>query len=370
MNQNPNISNRSAKAAASDIADDIDASDVTTSKTPDISVIIPAYNEQESLPALFAKLDNFTQTVDFSIQFVFVDDGSTDDTAYYIARHPLDRADTKLVTLSRNFGAHAALRAGILQADSDLCMFYSVDMPEPVEDIAAFYLKLSRGSDLVYSKRLGYRGSLGSKIYNKLVKRFVGLGFPVEGIIGVAFSRKIKRELNNNVESNSSIYFQIFSLGFKSQSIDVEYKQRQVGDSKWSLRSKIKLFIDSFVMFSYAPIRAISVIGIALALIGFIWALIILISKLVNPAQIEAGWPTLLGLLLIGFGVTNFSLGIIAEYLVRTLDAARRRPAFVIDTITDAPAADTANVIDISIPTADAPSTSHDNQQPVNAADS
>jgi dolichol-phosphate mannosyltransferase len=298
---------------------------------PDISVIIPAFNEESSLPALFTALGEFVLSVGLYVQFVFVDDGSSDGTADFILSHTIKNAEVKLVKLSRNFGAHSALRAGIYHANADYCMFYSVDMPEPVSVITEFYAELNKGNDLVYSKRLGYRGSLGSRIYNKLVNRFVGLGFPEEGVLGVAFNQKIKRELNNNIEANSSVFFQIFSLGFKRSAITVEFRERQSGVSKWTLRGKIKLFIDSFVMFSYVPIRAISLIGIILALIGFFWALFILIQKLVSPEQIDAGWPTLLGILLIGFGVTNFSLGIIAEYLVRTLDAARKRPTFVID---------------------------------------
>jgi dolichol-phosphate mannosyltransferase len=310
----------------------------TTANIPDISVIIPAFNEEASLPTLFSALEGFVSSVQFLVQFVFVDDGSSDGTVEYISSHTIDNAEVKLVKLSRNFGAHVALRAGIYHADADYCMFYSVDMPEPVSIIAEYVAELSSGNDLVYSRRLGYRGSLGSRIYSRLVNRFIGLGFPEEGVLGIAFNQKIKRELNRNIEANSSIFFQIFSLGFKRKAIDAQFNERQSGTSKWTLRGKIKLFIDSFIMFSYAPIRAISLTGIVLAVVGFFWALFIVAMKLINPDQVEAGWPTLLGVLLIGFGVTNFSLGIIAEYLVRTLDVARKRPTFVIDevmTVTD-----------------------------------
>jgi dolichol-phosphate mannosyltransferase len=300
---------------------------------PDISVIIPAFNEEASLPMLFTALEDFVSSAGFLVQFVFVDDGSSDGTADYLSSHAIDSAEVKLVKLSRNFGAHVALRAGACHADADYCMFYSVDMPEPVSVIAEYFAELDNGNDLVYSRRLGYRGSFGSRVYSKLVNRFIGLGFPEEGVLGIAFNQKIKRELNRNIEANSSVFFQIFSLGFKRKAIDAQFRERQSGKSKWTLRGKVKLFVDSFIMFSYAPIRAISLIGFALALVGFVWALFIVVMKLIDPEQVEAGWPTLLGILLIGFGVTNFALGIIAEYLVRTLDVARKRPTFVVDEV-------------------------------------
>ncbi|MDR0350338.1 MAG: glycosyltransferase [Coriobacteriales bacterium] len=300
---------------------------------PDISVIIPALNEEESLPPLFMELERFMGTVDLKVQFVFVDDGSSDGTADYIAKHCIPKASMKLVRLSRNFGTHAAIRAGISQADADYCMLYSVDLPKSVAVIKRFYDELASGNDLVYSRRMGYRGGLGSRIYSKLVNRLIGLGFPEEGVSGLAFNQKIKAELNRNIEANSSLYFQIFSLGFKRKSFETPFEERASGESKWTFAGKVKLFFDSFIMFSYVPIRFISIMGILLAILGFLWAVFIVISKLLNPSYFEAGWPTLMSLLLIGFGVTNFSLGIIAEYLVRTLDAARNRPVFVIDEV-------------------------------------
>jgi dolichol-phosphate mannosyltransferase len=129
------------------------------------------------------------------------------------------------------------------------------------------------------------------------------------------------------------VFFQLFQMGFRKKAIYADYIERQHGQSKWTLAKKVKLFIDSFVMFSFAPIRAISGIGAIMALSGFAWALCVLAIKVLGVFDLAAGWPTALSILLIGFGVTNISLGVIAEYLVRTLIVARRRPVFIVDEI-------------------------------------
>ncbi|MCL2807156.1 MAG: glycosyltransferase [Coriobacteriia bacterium] len=300
---------------------------------PDFSIVVPAYNEIESLPSLRAAIDEYIEQAPMSLQFVLVDDGSIDDTFGVLSTWSLKGARLKIVKLSKNFGSHAAIRAGIFHADADRVMVYSSDMPEPLSDATLFYEGLQSGVELVYSVRKDYKGDLGSRIFSKLINRCIDKNYPTEGLICVAFGAKIKHELNSDIESNSSFFFQLFQLGFERLGVPVSYNDRVIGVSKWTFAKKIKLFIDSFVMFSFVPIRAISGMGVVLSAIGVVWALAIIIARLFNLLEFEAGWPTLLSILLIGFGVTNLSLGVIAEYLVRTLDAARGKKTFVTDCV-------------------------------------
>ncbi|GHT78382.1 glycosyl transferase [Actinomycetota bacterium] len=299
----------------------------------DISVVIPAYNESETISYLNAALNSYVAGIDYHIQFVFVDDGSQDDTIEKLRALKIEGASIKIVKLSRNYGSHAAIRAGIANSDADNVMIYSMDMPEPVEDIGMFRDKLLDGNEIVYSERIGYKGSLGSRIFAKMINRFIEKSYPDSGLIGVGFGSKVKKELNNNIENSSSVFFQIFQLGFKRVGMPVEFCEREQGESKWTFKKKVKLLIDSFVMFSFAPIRVISLLGVVLALIGVLWALAIIIIKLFNLYDFAAGWPTTISVLLIGFGITNLSLGVIAEYLSRTLEAARHRPVFIVDEV-------------------------------------
>jgi len=305
----------------------------TRNMKPDASVVIPAFNEIDAIPLLMAAINEFIPTIDFSLQFVFVDDGSTDGTYDELCKQELSHAAIKVVKLSKNCGAHAAIRAGIFHADSDTVILYSMDMPEPLNNISRFYHELKSGYEIVYSERVGYRGSFGSRVFGRLINRFIEPTYPTEGLIGVAFGGKVKEQLNNDIEKNSSIFFHIFQLGFKKKGIPTEFVERQIGNTKWTLRKKVKLLIDSFVMFSFMPIRLITGVGMVMAVLGILWALFIVITKAFNLIQFAAGWPALTSILLVGFGITNISLGIIAEYLVRTLDATRGRSAFITEEV-------------------------------------
>lgn len=296
---------------------------------PDISVVMPAFNEVETIPIVEKRIWELLDIIDFTVQFVFVDDGSKDETFQRLCDIDIPGVSIKVVKLSRNFGAHAAWRAGVFYADSDYCVLYAIDMPEPLSDVKLFYEGLREGYGIVYSTRVGYKMPLASRINAKMVDRFVEGGYPSDGLFGIAFHKPIKDELNRNIENNSSITFQIFQMGFSRKAMPVEFQEREEGSSKWTLRKKLKLFVDTFVMFSYMPIHFIEGLGFVTAFVGFAWALFILVAKVLNLLQFSAGWPTLASLLLIGFGLTNISLGVVAEYLARTLDAVRNRPTFI-----------------------------------------
>ena len=302
---------------------------------PDVSIIIPAFNESSGVEPLFSALREFVPKSGFSMQFVFVDDGSSDDTYERLAHQRIEGAQIRVIKLSRNFGSHAALRAGIFHAAADCCVFYYMDMPEDPSCISRYYEALQNGAELAYGERVGYRASLGSRIFAKLLDRFSDCDYPKDGVVGLGFGKKIKAQLNANIETDSSIFLQLFQLGFKKQAIPAQLQPRKSGKSKWTFSKKVKLFVDTFVMFSYMPIRLISIIGILFALFGVLLALFLVVVKVFQLFPLAAGWPMLISLIAIGFGITNVSLGIIAEYLLRTLATARKRPVFIADEIHD-----------------------------------
>jgi dolichol-phosphate mannosyltransferase len=303
----------------------------------DISIITPVFNESENIDSLCSALDDYAFNKPYTLELIFVDDGSKDDSFERIEHYPFKNCKTKLVALSKNFGSHAAVRAGLQQATGKYTMFFSADLQEPVSLIDKLYCKIIEGYDVVYvykeETQVKKSERFFSHMYATLIRRFAVPEFPEGGLNNYMICEKVRNVLVANVEANSSIMLQVVSLGFKSTSISCKYLQRMRGTSKWTLSRKIKMFIDSFVAFSYFPVRAVSLLGIFLALIGFIYGLYIIIVRLFNLFPFSAGFPTLVSLLLIGFGLTNLSLGVIAEYLWRTLDAARGRPVFLIDKI-------------------------------------
>ena len=192
------------------------------------------------------------------------------------------------------------------------------------------------GFDAVYFEKKAVKVSLAEKmfsgIYSRMMRKYAVKEFESGGINSIMMNQKVLKTLNGNIEANSSVVLQILNSGFKHTTITLEYLARSGGKSKWTLSKKIKLFIDSFVAFSYMPIRLVSIVGILMLIIGFAAGIFTIVNKILNPLT-PAGYSTFVCVLVMGFGITNISLGIIAEYIWRILDAVRDRPVFVISEI-------------------------------------
>jgi polyisoprenyl-phosphate glycosyltransferase len=303
-----------------------------------VSVIIPVFNEEETIYSLVDELNKyFGAEKEFSTEVIFVNDGSTDDTLIKLKLADHYSYACKIISFSRNFGSHAALRAGILRAEGDFITFMYADLQDPLQLIGRLFNEIEdKEADITWAFRSATEVTRSEKLfstaYAALMRKYAVHNFPRKGFDIVMFSRKVKACLDNNIEGNSSIFIQILSLGFKQSSITYSKRARLVGKSKWTLSKKIKLLIDSFVAFSFAPIRLVSLVGVIFFMLGFIWTAYIIFRKIVFD-DLASGWPALVSILMVGFGITNISLGIIAEYLWRTLDASRKRPVFVIDEV-------------------------------------
>jgi polyisoprenyl-phosphate glycosyltransferase len=304
-----------------------------------VSVIIPIYNEYEGIPYLTENLNLFFGLhPHLNPEVIFVNDGSKDGSVERLLEMKHETYRARVISLSRNYGSHAALRAGISIATGELVCFNYADLQDPLELILQMEEKTKEGNDIIWAHRESTIVTLGEKtfssIYAYLMKKFAFSNFPDKGFDIVMFNRKVASQVRENVEANSSIFLQILGMGFRQSSISYKKRERQSGVSKWTMSKKIKLFIDSFVAFSYAPIRMVTIIGFSMFFIGLLWTIYIVTRKLLYH-DLASGWPALISILTIGFGITNISLGIIAEYLWRTLDASRKRPVFIIDKIVE-----------------------------------
>lgn len=303
-----------------------------------LSVVVPFLNEADGIETFCIEFDKICKELDFNVEVIFVDDGSDDNTSELIKRYKFESIKhVKIITFTKNYGSHAAIRAGISNAMYDMCTWVCSDLQEPLEFLKLGYQKIIEGYDAVYIEKNTIKVSkvnrLISKMYSWLMRKYAVKNFASGGVNNIVFNKKIKDYLNNNVEANSAINLQIMSYGGKNITFSLDYKERKVGKSKWSFAKKMKLFIDSFVAFSFMPIRLVSIVGIIMFLLGTIFGLGVIINKICNPNLVISGYSTLACLISIGFGITNISLGIIAEYLWRAYDAARNRPAFIVSTI-------------------------------------
>lgn len=302
-----------------------------------LSIIIPFLNESDNIEYLTTELNNFfAQNKDICAEVIFVDDGSRDNSVALLYQAKHEYYTPKIIKLSKNYGSHAALRAGILHAEGEFISFMYADLQDPLTLITEMYALAKEGNEIVWAVRhstqLGFWEKLFSETYAYLMQKYALKDFPSKGFDIVMFGQKVKQELNKNIEANSSVFLQILAMGFRQTTIEYDKKPRKAGKSKWTWSKKVKLFIDSFIAFSFAPIRFVTFVGILLFTFGSLFGGYIIFRKLVYN-DLEQGWAALVTILMLGFGVTNISLGIIAEYLWRTLDASRKRPVFIIDEV-------------------------------------
>ena len=303
----------------------------------EVSIIIPFLNEEDGILELISKIEEYYQIREFNFEIIFIDDGSTDSTRLKLKNNNF-LFPCKLISLSKNFGPHSAVRAGIVHSKSKFITCLPADLQVSFDALAKMYFKIVENNDIVFAIREendnSFIENFFSRLHAYLMRKYVAKDFPLSGLETFMINEKVQKILNENIESNSSLHLQIFTLGFNKKLINIAKKTRKNGKSKWTTSKKIKLLIDSFVSFSFLPIRMVSLVGIIFFVVGLVWVGYTIYRKFMYN-DLVSGWPALLSILLIGFGITNISLGIIAEYLWRTLDYSRKRPVFIVDEIID-----------------------------------
>ncbi len=301
-----------------------------------ISIIVPAYNEGLGVAkAHEAIVEAISRDLPaFRYEIIFVDDGSTDDTFQCINEICLRDQNVKAIKFLNNCGAHTAIRAGLENCTGDMAVFIACDLQDPPSVISALVKELVHPFDIVLAVRNNRKDSLKDRLFSKLffsvMRRFVSDKLPSEGSSMYLMSKKVVDALRLLQEKNITLESIFVVLNFSHTKVFYERQARVEGKSRWTFSKKIKILIDFFVAYSYSPIRFVTVIGILISTIGLAWGAFI-IGRTLLIGDLAPGWPALISVILIGFGVTNFSLGIIAEYLWRTLDESRNRPRFIIE---------------------------------------
>jgi len=299
-----------------------------------LSIIIPVYFNEMNLYDLYADLKEKVLGKLEQYELVFVDDGSLDQSFSILKEIQSKDANVMLVKLSRNFGSHAAILAGLIHSTGDCAVMKTADLQEPSSMILEMFQKWKDGNNVVLAIRKDRQEPwlqiFLSNLYYKLMRRIAIKTMPDGGFDCFLIDRKVIKVLEMMDEKNSTIMGQILWAGFKTDMIYYTRLKREKGKSRWTLSKKIKLFVDSILAFSYFPIRFISTIGIVTFFGTIIWLLYILYAKFFIGIEVE-GWTTLMITSLFFYGLILLTLGIIGEYLWRTFDAARQRPSFIIE---------------------------------------
>ncbi len=303
---------------------------------PKLSVIIPCYFNEGNIPVtireLVANEENFPPEVTF--EYVFVNDGSADDTLGALRRaQSLYPGRIRIVDLAANVGSYDAIVAGMAHATGDCLAVITADMQDPPELMVQMYGHWQQGFKLVIGNRQDREetglSEMLAKIFHWLMKHLALRNIPDGGFDFVFFDRQVATEVLKLHERNSNVFYLMVWLGFAYVNIPYTRRKRQIGKSRWTLSKKVKLLIDSLMAFSFMPIRAISVIGLGLGLLAFLYGLYVITLKLIHPSE-PAGWTTLMVVLLFVSAFQMIALGVIGEYVWRGLDAARNRPLYVV----------------------------------------
>jgi dolichol-phosphate mannosyltransferase len=300
-----------------------------------LSLIIPVYFNAKNLPVTYAKLcQQVLNELELDYELIFVDDGSGDNSWQVLQELKQKNPKIKLVKLSRNFGSHAAILAGLTQAQGDAATVISADLQDPPEIIKQMLTQWQAGYKVVLAVRADRQESFFQKFfsnsYYNLMRRFARPNMPRGGFECFLIDRQVINVITQIEEKNSTLMGQILWCGFKTTVISYTRQARTIGKSRWTLSKKIKLFIDSFTAFSYFPIRLMSALGFFVALIAFCYGIFILVSRIFFSIPVP-GFTTLAILILFLSGLQMLMLGIIGEYLWRSFDESRRRPPFIID---------------------------------------
>lgn len=299
-----------------------------------ISIVIPVYYNSDTLMDLYIDLQKKVLGKLEQYEIVLVDDGSG-DSSWEIMKQIKDQDENvRLLKLSRNFGEHAALLAGLSACTGDCAVTKQADLQEDSTLILEMYESWKQGNKVVLAVRRS-RAEKHSQVfmanmYYALMRLFVNKNMPNGGCDGYLIDRKVIEVLERLDEKNSSLTLQILWAGFQTSYIEYDRLEREKGKSRWTFSKKFKLVMDSMLSFSYAPIRFTTWTGI----IFNILAVILFISTIVEYFTVGtpiAGWPTLMCVILCSSGLILMTLGILGEYLWRTLDAARSRPPYIID---------------------------------------
>lgn len=303
-----------------------------------LSIVVPVYYNSDTLELLYEDMKNKILGEIGDYEIVFVDDGSGDNSWEIMNRLREQDENIKCVKLSRNFGEHAALLAGLSECTGDCAVTKQADLQEDSTLILKMYESWKKGNKVVLAIREDRKENkvkvFFANMYYALVRKFVNKNMPAGGCDCYLVDRKVIEVLERLDEKNSSLTLQVMWVGFKTDMIYFVRQDREVGKSRWTLSKKIKLVADSILSFSYAPLRMMMGLGVIFDVAAIVLLISVLIEKFTVGTPVQ-GWASIMCVLLFGLGIIMLMLGIIGEYVWRALDASRNRPPFIIDEIKD-----------------------------------
>jgi polyisoprenyl-phosphate glycosyltransferase len=303
-----------------------------------LSLVIPVYNNAENLPRLFTALEALVPEFPGGFEVVFVVDGSPDDSLSvlraYLARGTFP---ARLIELSRNFGAFAAIAAGLRHGGGDHFAVLAADLQEPPALIVEFARLMKEDTaDIVIGERRRredpWSSRATSSLFWKFYRRFVIPDLPAGGVDVFGCTKAVRDRLVEMKEVNTSLVGLLFWLGFRRTIVQYDRQAREGGRSGWTLQKKWRYALDSVFSFSDLPIRVLLVLGGTATVLAIVANIVVLVCWGLGLIPVLGYTPLMLAIATFG-GLTSFGLGIVGQYLWLALQNSRNRPAFVVRSI-------------------------------------
>ncbi|MCG6891442.1 MAG: glycosyltransferase [Gammaproteobacteria bacterium] len=303
---------------------------------PWLSIVIPVYNEEANLPELLQRCLAVGDNLGRRYEIVLVDDGSR-DASEQIIRAAVKDHDDKIagVFLNRNYGQHAAVMAGLAHASGAVIVTLDADLQNPPEEIPRLLVPIEDGCDVVGSVRMDRKDSLfrrlSSRIINKAVQRATGVMMTDYGCMLRAYSRQIVNAMLQCREHSTFIPVLANSFANRTAEIEVSHAERSNDESKYDIWKLINLQFDLLTSMTTFPLRLLSILGGGLALLGFMFSLLLFVMRFAYGAEWAAeGVFTVFAILFIFIGLQLLAIGVVGEYIGRIYNDVRDRPSYFI----------------------------------------
>ncbi|MCI6712497.1 MAG: glycosyltransferase family 2 protein [Bacilli bacterium] len=300
-----------------------------------ISIIIPCYNEEDSIPLIYNELKKVSNNMKYDFEFIFVNDGSIDNSLSVLKKLSAKDKQVKYIHFSRNFGKEAAMYAGLSKSKGDYVTIMDADLQDP-PSLLPEMLRLIKeeGYDSVGTRRVSRKGE--PKIRSFFARKFykiINKLSKIEMVDGARDYRLMTRQMVNSIlelkEYNRYSKGLFSFVGFNTYWLEYENVERVAGETKWSFWGLVKYAIEGIVAFSTLPLSIASLMGFIFCFVSFILIIIIIIKTLIfgDPTS---GWPSLVCIIFFVSGIQLFCLGIIGKYLSKTYLETKNRPIYII----------------------------------------
>jgi Glycosyltransferases involved in cell wall biogenesis len=304
---------------------------------PEVSVIIPVYNEEAGLQVLFDRLYPAMDRLGIRYEIVFVNDGSKDRSAAILREQFQKRPDvTRVILFGANFGQHMAIMAGFEHCRGSRIVTLDADLQNPPEEIGKLLAKMDEGYDYVGSIRKQRSDSwwrhVASRAMNRLREKITRIKMTDQGCMLRAYNRHIVDAINSCKEVSTFIPALAYTFAQRPTEVVVEHEERAAGESKYSLYSLIRLNFDLMTGFSLVPLQWFSMVGIAVSIFSAVFVVFLAIRRLIVGPEAE-GLFTLFAIAFFLIGVTLFGIGLLGEYIGRIYQQVRHRPRYLVDAV-------------------------------------